>query len=114
MSDKNKPAKKRVVVTKQEETGKKEKLKPTSSRARSSSKPSISKYPLLFGWENYKWILIGIGFIGLGMILMLGGSMPSPDVWDPDLIYSFRRTVLAPFLIVIGFLIEVYAIFKTS
>lgn len=114
MSDKNKPSRKKVVVTKQDDTARKEKLRPTTSRSKSSSKPSLAKYPLLFGWDNYKWILIGIGVIGLGMVLMLGGSMPSPDVWDPDLIYSFRRTVLAPVVIVAGFLIEVYAIFKNS
>ena len=111
MSNKKKPVKKTVVVTKKKEGAKKEKLKPTVSRSRSQSKAK-SKEPLVFGWENYKFMLIGIAVIGLGMVLMLGGSMPSPDVWDESLIYSFRRTVLAPFLIVIGFGIEVYAIFK--
>ena len=43
---------------------------------------------------------------------MVGGAMPSPDVWDENLIYGFRRTVLAPFIILVGFVIEVYAIFK--
>jgi hypothetical protein len=57
-------------------------------------------------------MLIGIGLIALGLILMLGGSMPSPDVWDDSIIYSFRRITLAPALIVAGLLVEVYAIFK--
>lgn len=57
-------------------------------------------------------MLIGIGLIALGMLLMLGGSMPSPDVWDDSIIYSFRRTVLAPAFIIAGLLVEVYAIFK--
>jgi len=67
---------------------------------------------LVFDKENYKWILIGLGFIVLGMALMSGGAMPSPDVWDDGLIYSFRRVTLAPIVILIGLGIEVYAIFK--
>ncbi|RLD20024.1 MAG: DUF3098 domain-containing protein [Bacteroidetes bacterium] len=70
--------------------------------------------PLIFGWANYRIMLLGVLIITLGMLLMMGGSMPSPDVWDESLIYSFRRTVLAPFLIVVGFCVEVYAIFKKS
>jgi hypothetical protein len=67
---------------------------------------------LVYGWSQYRVILIGIGLITVGLLLMLGGSMPSPDVWDDNIIYSFRRTVLAPAFIVAGLLVEVYAIFK--
>jgi len=38
--------------------------------------------------------------------------MPSPDVWEPQRIYSFRRTVLAPIFILAGLGTEIYAIFK--
>ena len=115
MSEKKKPVKKTVVVsTKQEAKGKKERLKPTSSRSKSASRQTQSGFPLLFNWENYKFILIGVGVIILGMLLMIGGEMPSPDVWEDERIYSFRRTVIAPALIIIGFGIEVYAIFKPS
>ena len=57
---------------------------------------------------------MGIGFalVLVGMILMSGGQMPSADVWDEDIIYSFRRTVLAPIVILAGLAVEVYAIFK--
>lgn len=114
MSSKKKPGKKTVVVTRKT-AQKKERIRPTTARGRSSSRgKSTPKTPLLFGWENYKFGLIGIGLIALGMLLMLGGHMPSPEVWDPDLIYSFRRTVLAPVSIVAGFLVTVYAIFKKS
>ena len=57
---------------------------------------------------------IGAGLVFLGMILMLGGSMPSDDVWDESIIYSFRRTVLAPIVIVAGLVVEVFAIFKRA
>jgi hypothetical protein len=112
MSTNNPQRKKTVVVTKKSEpnTGK-ERLKPTSQRTKTSS--VLPKgLDLLFGWSQYKFMLIGVGLIAVGMLLMLGGSMPSPDVWDDSLIYSFRRTTLAPIFIVVGLLVEVYAIFK--
>ena len=112
MSKEKQPHKKTIVVTKKTEAGpRKDKVKPTTSRSRASIKMS-KNLELLYGWSQYKVMLIGIGLIALGMILMIGGSMPSPDVWDESIIYSFRRTVLAPALIVAGLLVEVYAIFK--
>ena len=111
MSQKKKPTKKTVVVTTKKQPAKKEKLKPTSSRSRTGAKPK-QQLPLLFDRSNYRLMLIGIVLIALGMLLMTGGSMPSPDVWDDSIIYSFRRTVLAPVFIVAGLVVEVFAIFK--
>ena len=111
MSTEKQPGKKTIVTTKKTEASfRKEKVKPTSSKSKT---PVLSKgMDLLYSWSQYKFMLIGIGLIALGMILMLGGSMPSPDVWDDSIIYSFRRITLAPALIVAGLLVEVYAIFK--
>ena len=110
---KQKKVVKKVVVGTSKSSQSKAKLKPTVSRSRQGSKAE-AKMPLIFGWANYRIMLLGILIITLGMLLMMGGSMPTPDVWDESLIYSFRRTVLAPFLIVVGFCVEVYAIFKKS
>lgn len=66
---------------------------------------------LLFGKKNYIFILIGIGLIFVGMALMSGGHMPSPDVWDESLIYSTRRITIAPMFILAGLIVSVYAIF---
>ena len=52
---------------------------------------------------------IGLGVIALGFILMSGGGSDDPDVFNPE-IYNFRRIRLAPFLVLLGFGIEVYAI----
>lgn len=107
----NKPERKKtILVTKKSDSSpKKERIRPTTARPRTTTSNTIE---LLYGWSQYKYMLIGIGLIALGMILMLGGSMPSPDVWDDNIIYSFRRTVLAPACIIAGLLVEVYAIFK--
>jgi hypothetical protein len=68
--------------------------------------------PMVYDKHNYYWMLLGVGLIALGMILMSGGQMPGPDVWDDSIIYSWRRTVLAPAMILAGLGVEIYAIFK--
>lgn len=67
---------------------------------------------LLFGKTNYLWIAGGFAIIFLGMILMMGGHMPSEDVWDDNLIYSSRRTVIAPIVILGGLVVGGLGIFK--
>lgn len=66
----------------------------------------------LFDKENFKWMLIGLAVIVLGFLLMAGGKSPNPNVFDEKEIYSFRRITLAPFLIIAGFVIEIFAIMK--
>ena len=115
---KSKIRKKKVVVTTSNKTNDtttvvKKKIQPTKSRRRAGSSTStFQKGELLFNKQNYIWMGMGMVLITLGLILMSGGAMPSPDVWDESIIYSWRRTVLAPFLMVVGLVVEVYAIFK--
>lgn len=111
------PKKKTVVTTSKKQTfkDKKEAITPTQSkRAKTTVEEKKTKAPsnLIFGKENYAWMLLGAGLVALGMFLMSGGSMPDPNTWDPDIIYSTRRTVLAPIVILAGLGVEVYAIFK--
>jgi len=64
---------------------------------------------MLFGKRNYRFMLIGIFLIALGFVLMSGGGSENPRVWNED-IFNFRRIRLAPMLILLGMLVEVYAI----
>ena len=75
-----------------------------------------SDFTFLFGKKNYIWMAIGIGLIALGFILMTGheaNTTPDgtfdPTYWNEE-IYSWRRIRLAPFLVIAGFAVEVYAI----
>jgi hypothetical protein len=110
--------KKKVVLAKAKDTKKvvvgtsgKRKVAPTASRSKkTSSTPAQSV--LLFKRENYKWMFIGLGLILLGMLLMMGGSMPDANTWDPSLAYSHRRITLAPIVILTGLGMQIYAIFK--
>jgi hypothetical protein len=85
MSTEKQQGKKTIITSKKTDTPlKKEKVKATTtSRLRVPIKQSLE---LLYGWSQYKVMLIGIGLIAIGMVLMLGGHMPSPDVWDESLI----------------------------
>ena len=66
----------------------------------------------LFGKTNYLLMIAGAVVIALGMILMGGGKSADPNVFDPNEVYSTTRLTIAPILIVLGLILEVYAIFK--
>ena len=73
-----------------------------------------NKSSALFNKSNYLWMLIGGVLILVGMLLMAGGKSTDPNVFDPKEVYSFNRITLAPILIIAGFIVEIYAIFKKS
>ncbi len=103
-------SKKKVVVT----TASKSKVRPTVSKTKSKrNAPTKSRTlpPVVFGKMNYILMLAGIVLIMLGLILMAGGGMDDPSIWDESKIYSARRTVLAPFVIILGLVVEIFAIF---
>ncbi|MEM1327633.1 MAG: DUF3098 domain-containing protein [Bacteroidota bacterium] len=106
--------KKKVVVTDTTKNKNTARTRTAASKtaARAPRKATKEKAPLIFGKENYAWMSLGAGLIVLGMFLMSGGDMPSADVWEDDIIYSTRRTVLAPIVILAGLGVEIYAIFK--
>jgi hypothetical protein len=108
MSKANPPKRKVVVTT----TPAKEKESAAQKTRSFRSTPEKTQQEMVFSMQNYYWMLLGIGLIALGMVLMAGGDMPSPDVWDESIIYSWRRTVLAPMAILAGLVVEIYAIFK--
>jgi len=68
----------------------------------------------LFGKSNYTWMLVGAALILIGMLLMSGGKSADPNVFNADEVYSFRRITLAPIVIIAGFIVEIFAIFKKS
>ena len=63
------------------------------------------------GKENYKLLAIGFAIIVVGFILLAGGGSDDPNVFSTD-IFNFRRLTLAPIVLLIGFVFEIYAIMK--
>ena len=89
--------------------------KPQASAKGSRSDDHAVKTPnvgqFAFGKENYIIMLVGLAFIAIGFLLMVGGGSTDPNKFNPE-IFSFRRITLAPILILIGYVIEVFAIMK--
>lgn len=102
MSKKSK--KKKVVVVKKEKST----LEPSKSR---KAFPTAVQSDLLFGKKNYMFLILSFGLILLGMLLMAGGNQ-EPTQWNENEIYSFRRTVLAPIVILSGLGVGMLAIFS--
>ncbi len=59
---------------------------------------------------NYMLVIAGVLLIALGMILMIGGGSSDPDVFNPKM-FNFQRLTLSPILILLGFAVEIVAIF---
>ncbi len=68
---------------------------------KNQSKEQVNKN-LVFGKKNYQLMLLSILVVALGFVLMIG---------DTD-IYDFRKIVLAPMVVLIGFGIGFFAILK--
>ncbi len=101
--------KKKVVVSSDASSTGKKKISPTVSRSKSNVSASKA---LIFNQQNYQLMALGALLVGIGLLLMTGGSQPDPNTWDPDIIYSKRITVLGPVVILAGLILEIYAIFK--
>ena len=61
--------------------------------------------------ENYKLLLIGFIIIIIGFALMSGGRTTDPKVFNAE-IFNFRRIVLAPVVVLAGFIFEIWAIMR--
>lgn len=70
---------------------------------------SEKKSGFAFEKQNYMLMIAGVVLLALGYILMIGGGSDDPNVFSYDL-FSFRRITLAPILILLGFVVEIFAI----
>jgi len=66
-----------------------------------------------FGKNNFIWLGISIVFIIVGFVLMSGGSSPDGISFNPE-IFSKQRIVIAPIIIMIGYILMIYAILKKN
>ena len=77
----------------------------TSPAKKTTSSPLFTK-------DNFTWMIIGAVVIALGFVLLSGGKNQDPNVFDYNVVYSKTRITVAPIVIILGLLIEIYAIFK--
>lgn len=68
---------------------------------------------LLFDRSKYIWLIAGLLVTALGFVLMIGGGSKDPNVFSEDL-FGFQRITLAPILVLAGYGMQIYAIFKKT
>ena len=62
-----------------------------------------------FTKKNYLLLFVGLAFIASGIILMIGGGSEDPNKFSEE-IFNTQRLTIAPILLAVGFIIEVFAI----
>lgn len=77
-----------------------------------TKKTVVTERTVLFTKDNYLWMAIGAVVIAIGMMLMSGGKNQDPNTFDKNVVYSTTRITIAPIVIILGFVIEIYAIFR--
>ena len=61
--------------------------------------------------KNLIWVIVGFLVMVAGYLLLCGGGSGDPDRFSPE-IFSFRRLVLAPIIIIAGAVGTTVAIIK--
>jgi hypothetical protein len=64
---------------------------------------------LAFGPINYILMVVGIVILAIGYVLLSGGGSDDPNTFNPAM-FDSRRLTVAPILIVLGFVVEIFAI----
>ena len=59
--------------------------------------------------KNVLYIIAGLAIMVLGYVRMSGGGSDDPNVFNYEM-FSFRRIVLAPVVILVGMIVEIWAI----
>ena len=62
----------------------------------------------------FVFALFGLIINVLGFVLMIGGGSEDPSKFNADELFSPIRITLAPFLIIIGYVVIFYAIMKKN
>ena len=64
---------------------------------------------IVFGKKNYRIMFLGLFVLIFGFLLLSGGGSDQAEVFDAE-VFNARRLVWAPTVIILGFVIEVFAI----
>ena len=68
------------------------------------------KSRFLFGNKNYLILILSILLICLGFVLMIGGGGEGDSDFNPE-IFSSQRIIIAPIVVIIGYIGMIFSIF---
>lgn len=66
-----------------------------------------------FKKKNYQIMILGVFVMAAGFILMSGGGAEDPNEFSYE-IFNLQRLTIAPILILIGLIVQVFAILYRS
>ena len=72
----------------------------------------MNKNNLLLSKNQYLLLSLSLILIVGGFSLMSGGALQDPKIFDESALFSFRRTKLASFIVVFGYGLIYFVIFK--
>jgi uncharacterized membrane protein len=72
----------------------------------------MSKNNFVFGKDNKMFIIGGFVLTLIGFLLMMGGGSEDPNVFNGEELFSPMRITVAPFLVILGYLVVLYGIMK--
>jgi hypothetical protein len=75
-----------------------------------TTRPQENKAAFLFTRENYIIMIVGMVFIVVGFLLMIGGGSKDKAVFN-EAIFDTRRITVSPILLLIGYALQIVAIF---
>ena len=85
-------------------------MKPSTVNTKGNTQEEVkNKFDFVFGKKNYILMIVGLLFMVVGYLCLVGGGSNDPNVFN-DAIFSARRMVMAPILIIVGLVVEVFAI----
>lgn len=90
-------------------TEKKEKLTPNPTGKPMNNPASNKPKVPLFRKMNYILMIVGVILVVVGYFCISGGAAEQPDQFNPD-VFSARRITVAPILIMLGLVTEIFAI----
>ncbi len=71
--------------------------------------------------SNARLLLLGFGIVVLGFIFMIGGTPSSSEIWYPNNdasltpeMFSFTRITLAPIIVILGFVFNIWVIMRNQ
>lgn len=82
-----------------------------AAKSNTKKKNTRPENDFLFDRNKYKILIGGLLVTALGFILMVGGGSKDPNQFS-DEIFNFQRITLAPFLVLLGYAIQIYGILK--
>jgi hypothetical protein len=72
----------------------------------------VKKTGFAFGKENYRILIIGVVIVIIGYLLMIGGGSDDPNQFNANEIFSTRRIIISPIVILTGFVVVLFGIMK--